>query len=161
MDSKPVFRPPELYQSDERTTGMANGIHARTGSVIEVLAALGSLSTTYLEFGYFPWYPTWLYVGPVTFPTVAGLPVVLSIIVLVRWRRGPGRDTTGGTVLAGVAALTLLGSLYAIWNLNVVPGGVFWAGFLPLIGGAFLALVVLLTHVIGVFQRNADAYRTE
>ncbi|GGN86571.1 MULTISPECIES: hypothetical protein [Haloarcula] len=91
-------------------------------------------------------YPTWLYVGPLTLPTVALSPTALAVAVLVnrgrRFRAGP--FGVGDAAIVVLAALTLLAGVYAVADLNLSSGGVFFSGVWVVVVGAVLTAAVLV-----------------
>ncbi|MCO8246573.1 hypothetical protein [Haladaptatus sp. AB643] len=120
----------------------------RTTHLLETLLALATLVSTDLSLDYNPWYPEWIHTGPLTLPPSAIAPMILSIAILLFRGRSTNPRGIGRRALTAFAAITLILCLYAIWNLNTAPGGVYWAGFFPLITGVLLAVSTLLRLII-------------
>lgn len=108
------------------------------------------------------WLPTWAYLGPVTLPWTVLPPMVLGAVTMWRLARRTGTQSGRSRWRLGIgvlAALTLLGGLYAIVNLNVAKPGVFFASILPIAFGFLLSVAVLLDAGIRYRDRRRHTIR--
>ena len=135
----------------------------RALQVVETVLAIAVLASTWDAIDdVFGTFPTWLYFGDVTIPTLVIAPAILAIaiggeLLLARRERvSPSPSQLGLFVLAGLTILTVV---YAVADLNLADSGVFWAGFFPLVTGVLLAAGVLLARAVDVTRGHRIAAR--
>lgn len=131
------------------------GLHRRS-RLLEVPLSLSTLALTWAGVETL-WFPSWLYLGPLTFSTLSLVPVPLSGVVLavaIFTYRRTGSVGVGRLLCAGLAGFAILGAVLAVVSLNRDPtGGVFFAGLPAIVFGVVLSVVVFINESAIVGRR--------
>jgi hypothetical protein len=96
--------------------------------------------------------PGWADLGALSLPLPALYPVPLALVTVAVALRATGTDLPR-RILTVLAAVVLVTAAIAVISLNTTSGGVFFAGFPPVLFGALLAVGVIIDGAVDVGRR--------